>query len=376
MQQWIKTLTGLFVIQLVLVVLFNASLLKEPTANANTPLLSPEPKTATKVIIQAQNETPVTMVKQGETWLLPEYFNLAVNQEKLDGFLDKLSELQKTWPEATTQGAQTRFEVAEDKHQRQISLFYGEEGKTVGPVLYLGTSPGYQKTHARLADADEIYSVAFSNYEASVGPQTWFNTNLLQLELGRIHRIESDDQILEQIEGQWRLADLGPEETLDDSAVKVYVNQLANLSVEAAITDDAQSPEAQREKTATLKAYLTGSEAPITFDFALSESGTFYILKSSQSPLYFRLPKVQGDRLIDVKRADLIAAKDDAENTANAEDSGAADNTTLTPPQDHAHANMGDIPEALQKQIQEAIRQQQQEQQGQQPMPMADPHNH
>lgn len=353
MQQWIKTLTGLFVIQLVLVVLFNASLLKGSANNANTPLLTPAPDTATKLVIQAQNEKPVTLLKQGDAWIMPDYFNLAVNQEKLEGFLEKLKALEITWPEATTKAAQTRFEVAEDKHQRQISLFYGENGATPGPVLYLGTSPGYLKTHARLAGGDEIYSVKFSNYEASVGPQTWFNTNMLQLELGRINRIESDNSLLEQIEGEWRLADLGPEETLDASAVKIYVNQLANLSVDAAITDDAESEEAKRPTTATLKAYLTGSEAPVTFDLALSEAGTSYILKSSLSPLYFNLPKAQGDRLIDTKREDLLVAEE-AEATP-----GTSASAPLTPPQDGAHANMDDIPEALQKQIEEMIRQQQ-----------------
>jgi hypothetical protein len=306
MQKWIKPLTGLFVLQLVLVVVLNASALKGPSGKANTPLLTPSPTTASKVVIQAQNEDPITLVKAGETWTMPEYYNLAVNPGKLEGFLEKLSKLQRTWPEATTSEAQSRFEVAEDKYQRRISLYYGAGGDESESIVYLGTSPGYLKTHARLADSSEIYSVSFSNYEASSGPETWFNTNLLKLELERINRIETPDYILEQIEGDWRLADLSPSEAIDEDAVKVFVTQLANISVEAVLTDDADSDIAKQAVTSTLKAFMTGNEDAVQFQLALAEDDTHYILKSSQSPLYFRLPKAQGDRLVEVARSDLV----------------------------------------------------------------------
>lgn len=358
MQQWIKTLTGLFVIQLVLVVLLNASLLKGSDNNANTPLLSPAPSTATKVVIQAQGEEAVTLLKQGDAWIMPDYFNLAVNPEKLSGFLEKLQALQSTWPEATTTAAQTRFEVAEDKYQRQISLFYGDDGNTDGPVLYLGTSPGYQRTHARLAKSDEIYSVKFSNYEASVGPQTWFDTNLLQLELGRINRIESQNSLLEQIEGQWRLSDLGPEETLDESAVKVFVTQLANLSLESALTDDAQSDAAKQPATATFKVFLTGSDTPVTFDFALAEAGNSYVLKSSLSPLYFSISKAQGDRLIETSREDLLQTPEAAEN-ASAEAASVPSGAGEIMSPLGASTDMDALPDDLRQQVEAIMRQQQ-----------------
>jgi hypothetical protein len=51
---------------------------------------------------------------------------------------------------------------------------------------------------------------------------------------------------------------------------------------------------------------MTGNEDAVQFQLALAEDDTHYILKSSQSPLYFRLPKAQGDRLVEVARSDLV----------------------------------------------------------------------
>jgi hypothetical protein len=314
MQQWIKPLTGLLVVQLVLVVLLNASVLKGPNKTLNTSLLDPAPTGAEKIVIQAQDESPLTLVKTEDSWQLPDYYNLPANMEKLNGFLQQLTAFEVTWPEATTSEAQKRFEVADDKYQRKISLYYGGDTETPGSEVFLGTSPGYQKTHARVAGASEIYSVGFGNYDAAIDPATWFDQKLLNLDLDRIHRIETPHYMLEQIDGEWRLSNLGPEETINAPAVKVFVTQVANFMVEAVLTDDPNSAIAKRDAQITVKAHVTGMDEPVHFRLALAEGSGYYILKSSQSPLYFRLLKAQGDRLVNIERGNLVKRAEPTED--------------------------------------------------------------
>ncbi len=51
--------------------------------------------------------------------------------------------------------------------------------KVVGD-LYLGTSPGFKKVHARRADSDDIYAITFANYEATARTDDWLDKALLK----------------------------------------------------------------------------------------------------------------------------------------------------------------------------------------------------
>ena len=58
----------------------------------------------------------------------------------------------------------------EDSYQRRVQVLTGDE--TLADV-YLGTSPGYRRVHARRADADDVYSIEFSNFEAGTDVSSW-----------------------------------------------------------------------------------------------------------------------------------------------------------------------------------------------------------
>ncbi|MEJ2680473.1 MAG: DUF4340 domain-containing protein [Gammaproteobacteria bacterium] len=303
MKNWIKPLTALFVIQLVLVVLLNASKFSS-NSPAGTKLLATAPSEASKILIETEGEDPLTLAKIDGKWQLPDYYGLAVDPAKIDGFIEKLSTLESSWPTAHTTSAQERFEVAEDKYQRRISLFYDNADKP-DAIVYFGTSPGYRKTHARLADSDDIYTVKFSNFEASTASKSWFDSKLLGLEASRINRIESPQYTLVMKDGNWQVTDLAEHEVTESGSVQTYVTQLANLSVEEALTDDPENSVAKLEPQLSLTVNVTGSD-PVTYSFALPDPATHYVVKSSLSNIYFRLPKAQGDQLVEMKREQLV----------------------------------------------------------------------
>jgi len=96
--------------------------------------------------------------------------------KKIDAALEKLSKASGAWPVATTAGAQTRFEVTEEQHQRKLTIT-----SATGPIeFYLGTSPGYRRVHARHADKEEIYSIDFANHELPLDRDEWLDKTLLK----------------------------------------------------------------------------------------------------------------------------------------------------------------------------------------------------
>ena len=108
------------------------------------------------------------------TWRLEN--SLPADHDKVNDLLDKLADLAAPWPVATSVDSAERFEVTEDKHQRRLLL---EDADGVVADVFLGTSPGYRRVHARAADEDEVYSIDFSNYEAPTDADQWLDKALL-----------------------------------------------------------------------------------------------------------------------------------------------------------------------------------------------------
>jgi hypothetical protein len=119
----------------------------------------------------------VDLSLSGEEWQLES--GLRADAEKISGVLNKLAVLQAAWPVATSTSTQVRFEVTEDAYQRHLIL---TDGDTPLAEIYLGTSPGYRRVHARLADEDAVYSVDFANHEVPTRLDDWLDKDLFQTE--------------------------------------------------------------------------------------------------------------------------------------------------------------------------------------------------
>jgi len=166
--------------------------------------------------------------------------------DKIVDVLDKLENLNAPWPVATSEGSRERFEVTQDINQRHVQLFAGEEAVA---ELYLGTSPGYRRVHARAADADAVYSIDFSTFELPVAADDWLDKDLLHA-AGEVTEVRRDGAwTLSKSEEGWMLgaappalgaADAG---ALDPEAVEKLVERIADLRVTGFAADDADLTE-------------------------------------------------------------------------------------------------------------------------------------
>ncbi len=199
---------------------------------------------------QAEKSNQVVMVKEGSDWKLPQLNQLPANQAKLDLAIGKLMGLQTSWPIATSEEAQQRFQVSEAKFKKKVQFF---NGKNLLAELLLGTSPGFKKIHIRRADNNEIYSLELNGYDFPVDANDWLNQALLQV--NNITRLTFEQFVFERNDEKWEIIPKGklPKgKHLDDKKIEAFADKLINLTVTGVASS---APTGSNEKAVALSIF-------------------------------------------------------------------------------------------------------------------------
>lgn len=267
------------------------------------PFLSFDAEAADSVEVSNEDGS-VRLAREGELWTLED--GLPADDSKVTEMLDKLADAAGGWPVATSDGAAERFEVTEDGHQRHIRIAAGDDHLA---DIYLGTSPGFRRVHARHAAGGDVYAIDFSNYEAGVKAGDWLERTLLRPEgtLSRIERTGENGFTLTRTDDDvW---DAG-EATLDVDEVQTFVGRFTGLSVTG--TSDAELPE---EATATF--HLTDDEG--LQELALYQQDDDYTATSNRIAGQFEVASYIAERM-NVTLADLMPEPEEPEDTEELEE--------------------------------------------------------
>src|SRR5690606_2141252 len=136
------------------------------------------------------------------------------------------------WPVAHSSAARQRFQVADYYYQKRLTLL--SNGEILG-TIFLGTSPGFRKVHARNEQQDAIHSIAFNTFEAPAVNNGWLDTRLLQVRAPL--RIDTDLYNLYFEDGRWMSATGG---TPDEAQVNTLLSVLKDLQVDGVAGEDLQ----------------------------------------------------------------------------------------------------------------------------------------
>ena len=182
----------------------------------------------------ADAEQALTVTRTDDAWTVAG--GLPADSGKIDRVLGKLAEAEGGWPVATSDSAMTRFEVTEEAHQRHVTVGGGDA--TLADI-YLGTSPSYQRVHARHASGGPVYAIDFSNYEAGAKVSDWLRKSLLQPEgtLQSVARVGEAGWILESTDDGWSAAGA----MIDQDEAAEYTARFTGLNVLGLV--DAELPE-------------------------------------------------------------------------------------------------------------------------------------
>jgi hypothetical protein len=268
-------------------------------------ILSFNSKTVDSIHIQG-DEKRVELTKQEGRWRVSSLNNFQADQNKVDAFLDKLAELKKGWPVATTTAAAKRFKVAEKNFERKIDLAQG--GKNI-TTLYLGTSPSFQKVHARNRDEESVYAVQFNDYEAGATPEDWIDNEILQHPASDILRVQLPDFSLSRqdenlfVEG----LDENTEETVTEEAERL-LRKIAGLRIRTVLGGEATFETNRDHPVFKYTLVLTSGDSE-EYMFSKPKDAGHYVLKTSYREEYFEVDDWIVDGIKEIDRSKLVRKK-------------------------------------------------------------------
>jgi len=274
---------------------------REGTASDAKPFLTFDSAAVDKITIDDGDGKSLEIVKADGTWTLPSVQSLPADGDKVKEMLDKLAAPGGSWPVATTDSAAKRFEVTEEKFQRHIRLAKGDQSLV---DLYLGTSPGFRKVHARLAGESDIHAVTFANYDATTKAQDWLAKAVIAPD-GAVTAIERPGAWEVTKDGElWKLTGLAEGQTASEDKIRDVVSKVENLRI-IDVADDAAVKELG-DAAPLIELAATTAKGKVTYQlYRPKETGDF-LVRASTRPQIFRLAAFTAEAL-NVARDSLIA---------------------------------------------------------------------
>lgn len=248
-----------------------------------------------EVYISDRNDNEVVLLRKGNSWVLPELEELPVDDGMIKDLIDALAYQSHGRPVADSVPARQRFQVAAYHYQRRLTLI--GEGDLLG-TIYLGTSPGFRRVHARNDNGDAIYSIKFNNFDAPAAAASWLQRSLLQIaEPNKI--MGPGFEIKRDANGWLTPSGVAP----DRRELDALLLALASQQIEGVAEDDAQRTLAESSPTLTLDVTTDHGVEHLEY-FRLDGARFVY---SKKYPLFFRLSDYDFDRITGID-AELLAA--------------------------------------------------------------------
>ncbi len=248
--------------------------------------LAPFPDNAIdEVHVGDEFDNEVVLRRSGKQWLLPKLENLPADPAKVETLLQSIIHQSGNWPIARSPAARQRFQVADYYYQKRLTLL--SAGKELG-TIYLGTSPGFRKVHARNESQDAIYSITLDALEASALSTDWLEPRLLQVRAPL--RIDADLYNLHLENGVWLS---GTSDVPDERELEALITALKTLQVDGVADENMQRELSAAEADLVLKIQSLAGEVTLELVSLNNE----YFIHSSEYPLFFKLSAYDYDRL-------------------------------------------------------------------------------
>jgi len=295
---WLFVLLGLQMTLTLIIFAYKKSTTESLDAK---PLITTEAQVIDELVI-SDKAGELRLNKTEGGWVIPALGGLAANEIKLTTVLSDLLNLKSDWPVASATGSRSRFEVSEDNFIRRVDLL--SSNANVGRI-YVGTSPGFKKSHVRLDGQKNIYSLALNTYDLPTEPADWLDKSLISVQ--NISSIEGLDFKLVSTNGEWSLIST-EKELASESIVKVNKENataldmaLKTLTVLSVADKDVNLGDS---KSSRLEVFAPNQ---ITFTFFEKED-KYYVSRSGIDKIFtlskFNFDKLSNQNLISLSEPD------------------------------------------------------------------------
>lgn len=284
MKQLINALLAIFVIQVAMV-----AALYWPSAGlievlSNDQLVPFNPDILDEIHIGDDKGNEAVLVKAGDHWILPDLSGLTISPELIEGLLQGVIRSKTGWPVASSVAASQRFALTDYNFQRRLTLI--GRGELLG-TIYLGTSPGFRRAHARNSVQDAIFEISYNSVDASAIDSDWLDKRTLQLHSPV--SISSENYSLHKQDDNWR-SDTG--EVPDTRELDALLLALSSMQIDGVATTGMQ--ETLSIAVPTIKLSIETADKEIEFE--LFTVGEQHYIHCSDHAMFFTMSAYDFDR--------------------------------------------------------------------------------
>ncbi len=302
MNRWIAILGLLLLIQLAGAVAVNMGGDRYAAFQPEEKLLAFDPGVVDGLRITDHSGT-LLLKRENGRWSLPDSGGFAARQDGVEQLLEKLAALQKGWPVATTAGAARRFKVDDEQFERKLELLAGSS--TVA-TLYLGSSPGLRKVHARAAGEDDVHAVELQTWDLTSKADDWIDRAAITLQEGDIERLQMPGFALQRNgDGELQLEGLGEGEQTDQKAAATLLGKVAALRIDSLLTEESLPEQVKEKPLLEFTVSLKGGDE-MNYRVFQPEGESHYILVRSDLGQYLEIAGYMLDPVVKATREGLL----------------------------------------------------------------------
>ena len=265
-------------------------------------LVSIDPSIVDEIIID-DGEERVTLTNVGDQWRMDGEHETPASTDKINQLIADITELNPGLPVASTADSHQQLEVDENFFQRRVTLKTGDEAVA---DLYMGTSPGFRKSHIRRVDQDQVYAASLNTFDVPANQDDWLDKDLLAFD--SVDGIKSEAVELALADEQWTIVhpqDKTETHEIDQDGIASLVSRLNSLRVngfamplesdEPADATSASDESEEPEELMTHSITVVQTDTPVTL--LLSRKGNNATIARSDVIGLFALPISTYDEL-------------------------------------------------------------------------------
>jgi len=301
----------LLAVQIGLAIIVNKESTVLEASSPDTLFLSFSPAEVSSIEIIGEENTHLVLQRSKDGWTLPNSFAAPADGEQVNNLLEKLATVKQGMAVATTAGAPKRFKTAEDAFERHLVI---KAGDTPVADFYLGSSAGFRHSHVRKADQNEIVTIPISNFEVEIDADKWLDRNLAKLKKDDVQGLQLADISMTRDGTGWSVDNLAGDQTSQEE-VENLLTRVTGIAVQSVLAPDDVSSLFDDKTTEFTVTMNDGSK--ITYMIARQDDD--YVLKMSNSDLYFKANTYQAEGIGDFNLASLTQKEEKDEEPSNEE---------------------------------------------------------
>lgn len=252
----------------------------------------------------------VALRQAGDGWVFPDADNYPALEESITPVLEKIAGLSGDTVVARTEASHMQLEVSNDAFQRRIDF---ETADGTEYTVYLGTAPRYTATHFRVAGQSETYlTTDLSSWEFGTSASVWADTAYVSIDQATVTQATLENAngtfVFVKDGDNWALADLGEDEEANVANTNSLVRNAASVNLQRPLGTEPE-PAYGLDDPAAVVTLTTedGTEHVLTVG-AKDEGDNTYVVKSSDSDYYVRVPSYSVSAMAERTREEFIQA--------------------------------------------------------------------